>query len=139
MTRLVVPKSVGGAPFALGGAPPDQYQDRLVKYLPAESIALYTLTDKMLFATAKPETWLYSYGPWLLFLLGLVGTPLYLWKQRKPDQPWKMHAIIGTVAFALWAYTLGGTLFVWHDKYDPLLASLLAPIFTFVAGLFEPN
>lgn len=148
MARLVVPASTIGTLAAGGAASGDQYQDRLVKYLPAESIALYTLTDKALVAyyglapdgtTKLPADWLLHYCPWALFLLGLVGTPIYLWRQRKAGQPWKMHAIIGTIAFVLWAYTLGGSLFILNHWYNALLASLLAPIFTFVAGLFEPS
>lgn len=129
-------------------SPGDDYQDRLVKYIPAESVALYAFTDKLLTSyygidaagrTALPPDAVLAWLPWALFLLGLLGTPAYLWRQRVPGHPWALHAIIGTVAFLLWAYTLGGSLFVLHGWYNVLIAGLAAPIFTFAAGLFEPR
>ena len=53
MPRLVVPPEAGAGRFAtqhLSDIPPDKYKDRLVKYIPGESIALYAVTDKLLIA-----------------------------------------------------------------------------------------
>lgn len=129
--------------------PGDDYKERLVKYIPAESVAFYTFTDKLvasqygLDSTALAAT---QGAPatamllaWLLFGLGVVGTPIYLYRQRKPNQPWRLHAGISTLAFILWAYTLGGSLFVILGWYEVFVAGLLAPIFTFVAGFVEPR
>jgi len=76
---------------------------------------------------------------WGLLLLGMVGTPIYLRKQRLPGQPWVVNAIISTIAFALWVYTLGGSVILIHHWYNVVLAGIAAPIFTFVAGMFEPK
>ena len=152
MPRLVVPPHPTLGRFAsktIGGQPGDDYKDRLVKYIPAESVALYTLTDKLLTshygidaatgATKIPADLFLSVASWGLFLLALIGTPIYLYRQRIPDQPWELHAGISTVAFVLWAYTLAGSVFVLHHWYSALAAALAAPIFTFVAGWFEPK
>lgn len=152
MPRLVVPVDTGVGRLAtrdMAQANADDYKDRLVKYIPAESVALYTFTDKLLSAyygidaagsaTAHAADWLLTVLSWGLFLLALIGTPIYLYRQRLPGQPWGLHAALSTIAFLLWAYTLGGTLFVIHHWYHVLLAALAAPIFTFVAGLFEPK
>jgi hypothetical protein len=66
--------------------------------------------------------------PWLLFVLGVIGTPIYLYRQRLAGQPWKINAFLATIAFILWAYTLDGSLFLIHHWYNVLLAGLLAPI-----------
>jgi len=148
MARLIVSQSAIGR-LAAGGVPTaDSYNDRLIKYIPAESIALYAFTDHLLTSyygidaagkTKVAGDWLLTFGPWGLFLLGLIGTPIYLYSRRLNGQPWGLHATLGTIAFAVWAYMLGGSLFVLHHWYHVLLAGLLAPIFTFVAGLFEPR
>jgi hypothetical protein len=77
--------------------------------------------------------------PWALFLLGVIGTPIYLYRKKLPGQPWKAHALISTCAFILWAYTLDGSLFLIHHWYNVLVAGLAAPVFTFIAGWFEPR
>jgi hypothetical protein len=120
MPRLVVPHDATVGRLAandMAQAKADNYKDRLVKYIPAESVALYTFTDKLLngyygineagVATAHPSDWLLTVLSWALFVLALVGTPIYLYRQRLPGQPWGLHATISTVAFFLWAYTLG--------------------------------
>jgi hypothetical protein len=153
MARLVVPRYPGSALFASADSvktlPPDTYKDRLVKYIPAETIAFFTLVDKFLIdhygldaagnATKVPaDTMMYTLS-WGFFLLGLVGTPIYLHKQRLKDQPWQLHAVLATIGFAVWAYILGGSLFLINHWENVLLAGVLAPVFTFVAAWFEPN
>jgi hypothetical protein len=50
-----------------------------------------------------------------------------------------MNAIISTLAFCFWAYTLDGSLVLIHHWYHVVLAGVTAPVFTFVAGWFEPK
>jgi hypothetical protein len=153
MPRLVIPDTVAEGRFAAAESvrdvPPDKYGDRLVKYIPAESVAFYTFVDKLLTsyygidasgtATARSaDRWL-TYLPWAFLILGLVGTPIYLYRQRLKDQPWGVHAMISTLAFVLWAYTLGGSVFILHHWYHILIAGVAAPAFTFIAGWFEPQ
>jgi hypothetical protein len=152
MPRLVVPLNAAKGRFAAASVaqvPNDDYTDRLVKYIPGESVALYTFTDKLLIAyygidaggaaTRVPPDWVLSFAPLMLLLLGLVGTPIYLRNQRLPGQPWKLHATLSAIAFVLWAYSLGGSFFLIHHWYHAVLAGLAAPVFTFIAGAFEPK
>jgi hypothetical protein len=153
MARLVVPRHPGSARFAsadnVKDLPPDTYTDRLVKYIPAETITFFTFVDKFLInhygldaagnATKVPaDTMMFTLSAGF-FLLGLAGTPIYLYKQRLRDQPWGLHALLATVGFAVWAYTLGGSMFVINHWHNVLLAGVLAPVFTFVAAWFPPN
>jgi hypothetical protein len=50
-----------------------------------------------------------------------------------------MNAVISTLAFCFWVYTLGGSLILTHHWYNVVLAGIAAPVFTFVAGWFEPK
>ncbi|NNM72071.1 hypothetical protein [Enterovirga aerilata] len=150
MPRLVVPRSATSGNLAAASVedqPADDYSSRLVKYIPAESVAFFACVDKLIashfgIGNTASTTAATSSGAFALslivFLLGLVGTPLYLWRRRLPRQPWMLNAGIATIAFVLWAYTLGGSLFLLLGWYQVFLAGLFAPIFTFVAGFFEP-
>src|SRR5579875_1347937 len=152
MPRLVIPQIIGRGQFAaedLYHAPKDDYKDRLVKYIPAESVALYTFADKFLIAyygidaagraTQYPADTILTTLSWLFFCLGFIGTPIYLYRQRVGNQPWGLHAFLSTLAFVFWSYTIGGSLFITHHWYNVVVAAVAAPIFTFVAGWFEPK
>jgi hypothetical protein len=152
MPRLVIPKHATKGHFAaesIDDQPGDKYNDRLIKYIPAESIAFYTFVDKLLSGyyglndkgepTKTAADWLFATAPITLLLVGMAGTFAYMWTRRLSNQPWAMHAIISTIAFALWAYTLEGSFFAVHQWYHVLLAAFLVPGFTFLAGAFEPK
>lgn len=150
MTRLVVPQSASAGRMAkksIENLPPDDYRDRLIKYIPAESVALYVAVDKMvnshyglsmLTADSVVSTQA-ALVSWAILILGIVGTPIYLYRRKLPGQPWVLNASISTIAFVLWAYTLSGSVFLVHQWYSVFAAGLFAPIFTFVAGFFEPR
>jgi len=152
MSRLVIPTFIGVGQLAAEDTdrlPKDDYRDRLVKYIPAESVALYTFADKFLIAfygidaagaaTRSPADGFLTFFSWLLVILGFVGTPIYLYRQHVGNQRWGVHASISTVAFVCWCYTLGGSVFLTHHWYNVVGAAMIAPIFTFVAGWFEPK
>ena len=153
MARLVVPRQIGSAKFAseesAKNLPPDDYKDRLVKYIPAETVAFFTLVDKFLInhygldaagnATKVPADSMMLILSWAFFVLGFIGTPIYLYKQRLKDQPWRLHAFLATIGFAVWTYVLGGSVFLINHWQNVLLAGVLAPVFTFVAAWFEPK
>lgn len=151
MARLVVPKSAAGrlAAKSLNQLSADEYTDRLLKYIPAESVSVYAFIDKALqgyyglnekgIPTLRPEDPMMAWLSWAFFIVVLIGTPFYLRQQRLPGQPWGLHAVLATLAFVCWAYTLGGSVFVMNGWYNLLLAAVAAPIFTFAAGIFQPR
>lgn len=154
MSRLVMPRSTTEPRAATPQTTPDTYKERIVKYIPAEAVAFYAFADKLIASkygivvdpaagSAAAATTLADpvaqKVTWAIFLLGLIGTPIYLWKARTEGKPWVLHACISTIAFGLWAYTLGGSLFVLNGWYDVFWAGLAAPVFTFVAGMVEPE
>lgn len=150
MPRLAIPYAPGVArPVSTAGLPEDDYGDRLVKYIPAESVAFYTATDKVFAAfygindagapTRMPPDGLFNILPWALFLIGVIGTFVYLYNRKLPGQPWKVNVWVATLAFVAWAYTLDGSIFRVHHWYYELLAALTAPVFTFVAAAIKPR
>jgi len=104
----------------------DDYQSRLLKYIPAEVIAVYLRLDSVI-RSAKDQIpsqlWL-----WIIFAVLLVGTPLYLWRVSKVAK--KGQLIISTIAFAVWVFALGGA-FGSQGWYHPVYGALLLPLYTF--------
>ncbi|MEJ1938818.1 hypothetical protein WDZ92_52140 [Nostoc sp. NIES-2111] len=151
MARLVIPKSTSNAAFASARAeklPPDTYTDRVVKYIPAESVTFFVLVDKVLiayFGIDKAEIESASLPTFVFFLsgafilLGLILTPVYLRRRALPGQPWTLHASISAIAFVIWTYTLSGSFFLLMGWHNAFVSAILAPLFTYVAAAFEPS
>jgi hypothetical protein len=107
----------------------DQYVDRLLKYIPAEVVALYIFVLGLLEGRAGSNV-----IHWIVFLVFCLLTFWYLWSVtnvRKIQQ-----LIICVVAFIIWVFTLGGP-FALLNWYDPLYGQILLPVYTFVIAIFE--
>jgi hypothetical protein len=109
---------------------PDDYVTKLLKYIPAEVIALYITLDAL--ARSSGETQLQLY--WLIFAFGIVVTPLYLWRIQKVHKV--LQLLISTVAFFVWVFAMGGP-FVHLDWYNPLYGGMLLPSYTFLIPIIE--
>ena len=110
----------------------DGYFDRLFKYIPAEIVAGYTFVlgvVKQLTDTGQQMFW-----QWSLFALFSILTPLYLLKIQKVHK-FQQHAI-SLISFVVWVFALGGP-FALCRWYIPVYGSILLPVFTLVAAIFE--
>jgi hypothetical protein len=114
---------------------PDEYRDRLVKYIPADIVAIY-LSLLALIKAANPDKTPIITIEWVIFgIIFVVSVP---WQTRvmKIDK-WRQVAI-GTVAFVLWAITLGDPFATsWSAWYQPLYGSIVLMLFTFLIPLFQ--
>jgi hypothetical protein len=112
----------------------DQYTDRLLKYLPAESVALYLTLQGIVLSSGEggaPYAWL-----WFVFVVGIIGTPLYLWRIQHVSKIAQLA--VSTAAFGVWVFALGGA-FASLSWYKPFLGSMLLVIFTFFVPLISPD
>jgi len=121
-----------------GSAPPptpDDYTDRLLKYIPAESVALYLTLQGIILSGAGEapnlNTWL-----WFILVIGLISTVLYQWRVLKIGKV--VQLAVSTVAFGVWVFALGGA-FASLSWYEPFIGSLTLVIFTFFAPLISPD
>lgn len=106
----------------------DKYQDRLLKLIPAEVIALY-LT---LAALAKSALTGQGATPWIVFGLCLVAVPVYL-NRVSHVQKW-MQLLVSTVAFVVWVFAIGGP-FAGMKWYDPAWGGMAVASYTFLVPL----
>lgn len=142
MNRLIVPKTLAHHPLAPAAAGHDDAIARLVKYVPAEVIAGYTLFSGIVSGAAKGSP-LEDTARWLVFASGVLLTPLYLWKTGKPRGVQWWHLPISTVSFVVWAYALGGPFVgvqILGHAYESWFAALLAGLFSWgIALVWNPT
>jgi hypothetical protein len=117
--------------------------ERVAKYIPGEIVAGYLALSEVVKMVSRQDTRRVA-AAWVLFLVGLGVTPVYLYVAGKPANRREMIQIgISTIAFVLWAYALGGPFEMGppspvHGPYAGWIGALAVGIFTWVAGLFRP-
>lgn len=132
MTRQVISGSAsaprrdaGGGVGTIAGTQ-DGYLERLLKLIPAETVAVYLFLDGVLRSALVSDptlnTWL-----WAVFGLIAVGNILY-WK-RTGVLDAKQFVVL-TVAYGVWIFTIGGP-FTALSFYKPFMGSVLLGLFTF--------
>jgi len=122
-----------------GGPPPpepDDYKAKLLKYIPAEVVSLYVSLDAIVKAsTTTVDEMTYAYLA--IFVVGIIGTPLYLWKHAKVIK--RKQLLISTIAFIVWVFALGGPFDNWHwYQTHKVYAALVLPLYTFIVAGIDP-
>ena len=115
---------------------PDNYFDRIVKYIPTEIVAAWVAVSAIIEASASVSK---DGALWTAFVFGLAITAAWIWRQTMSvsRRAAATQIAISCIAFAVWVLALGGP-FADLGWYDPVW-SALAPIgFTLVAGVIVP-
>ena len=109
---------------------PDDYTSRLLKYIPAEVITLYLTLTSILRSSMDTGQVL----EWLVFAIGTIATPLYLWRLQKVHKV--VQLTLSTGAFIVWAFALGGP-FANVSWYAPVYGGILLSVYTFLIPILE--
>jgi hypothetical protein len=132
--RIVSEQLQGGG----SNAPPDDYADRLMKYIPTEAVGFWLAVSGMIQSASDtvPRAGLL----WLFFVIGLVFT--FAWTQRRTREPNKPMAWtqigISCAAFIVWVLAAGGPLTATWPEYEPLYGSLLLITYTAAVAFIIP-
>jgi hypothetical protein len=132
MSRFVVPSNPA---LASAGDRPDDFGGRLVKYLPAELLTIYTGAVSII-AAAKPPV---AAAPWIAFgliVVGLLATVFYF-ANRAPSTVKSAHLIASPVAFVAWSYAVSSPLLA--DFYLGWVAALAQGISALIAWSLAPT
>jgi len=109
----------------------DGYLDRIAKYVPVEVISAHIAITGL----AKVE------AAWLVGAAAVcwIAVPLYVWRlgQGEPPKPWKMHAVLASIAFPIWALATSPPLAA-HFKVPDYAPAVGVILFTLLAGLISP-
>ncbi len=118
--------------------PPDEYPDRLRKYIPTEAVSFWLFVSGVIQSTGDdvPKVAIL----WLLFVIGVVGT--FAWTRYQTKEPKKKTAwtqiLISCIAFIVWVIATGGPLLQAIPFYQPVYGTLLLAIYTFFVPLIIP-
>jgi hypothetical protein len=124
-----------------GGAPPvpdvteDKYQDRLLKYIPADVIAIY-LTLQGFVAMLRDPAPIRALH-WVVFAIILIITIPW---QRKVAKIGKWAQVwVGTGAFSVWAITVGDPFTATNlgGWYQSAYGAMILALYTFLIPLWE--
>ncbi len=143
MDRLIVPFKTTGRARAASESDGDKAIQRLIKYIPAEIISGYMLLSGLVQAASTSSPWRLP-SSWALVIIGVVLTPIYLWKVGRPSGVSWWQLPISTVSFLLWAYALGGPFekveLIPGYPYEKWFAAFLAGAFSWViAVVWKPT
>jgi hypothetical protein len=112
MPRTVVPRTLDAdspaadlAGAGAGGGKGDGLPEKLVKYVPAESLAFFVPISAAI--GTSDEAWLIAVA-----IVALLGTPLYLWVAAPsgPTAPRPHFYLLAVIAFACWALGTSGSI-----------------------------
>jgi hypothetical protein len=108
-----------------------RYLEKVAKLVPSEVIAAYVaLVGFVPLVRSEPaRPWLYA----VVTVACAVLTPIYLNQQADPKKPKRVHLIVSTTAFAVWAYALFGATIV-PQAHDPAIGSIVMVLFTVASG-----
>ncbi len=109
----------------------DNFTDRLLKYIPAEIVAVYIFVQGLILGAQTPSDG-YKTLFWIVFIVFAILTPFYLWRLLKVKKATQL--IISLIAFIVWVFALGGP-FATLDWYKPIYGEILLPIFTIVIAI----
>ena len=113
---------------------PDDYKDRLLKYIPAEVVALYLTLDGIIkAATGQLSPREMVWAGWIIFAALLVLTPVYLLKMAGVTK--KLQLFVSTLAFAVWIFALPDGIFKSLSWYRPVFGALVLPLYTFLVPM----
>ena len=138
MTRSVITYGLilGGTPEPLRSPekpvqlPADKYRDRLFKYIPGEVVAFYLALTSIL----PSQGTLPAPVPWVILGVGTIATYAYLRLVLVVKD--KIQLRISTLAFVVWAFSLGGP-FKDLSWYHPSYGGMLLLIYTFFTAMIK--
>jgi hypothetical protein len=116
----------------------DTYGDRVLKYIPAELVALYLAVSHMIKSAATEQNRHLTLW-WIIIAALLVATPVYL--QRLGRVGSRAQIAVSTAAFAIWVFALDSPIdYIVPDHASlDLYKAVVLPLFTFLVGLLVPQ
>jgi hypothetical protein len=135
---IITKKDVEGYVAQEGGPVPtkDDFLSSVMKAIPAEVIGLFLFVQGVLASSLKNSLDEQRIWLWVIFGVGLILTPLFLYKVAKVWKP--VQIVVSTAAFAIWVFAIGGP-FSLYSWYQAFIGSILLAVFATVMGLFPPQ
>jgi len=112
----------------------DTYTERLLKFIPAESVAGYLALDGMVRSGTDGD----QRRVWLIVIatFGALFTWIYL--ERVQAVKKRQQLAISTASFVIWVFAIGGV-FATFSWYEPWQGSVILTMATLLLSLIEPE
>ena len=116
------------------GIPDDSYRERLVKYIPVETLALFVALYGTTSYISGSETWYPLMARWIV-VAGIIGTVLWLWQADGVTDI--VQLAISTTGFIIWVASLGEVTVASLPFYNQIAASALLILWIFGAPFID--
>jgi hypothetical protein len=116
------------------GIPDDSYRERLLKYIPVETITLFIAVYGTTYYISGSETWYPLMARWLL-IAGTLGTMLYLWQVEGVTD--LVQLAISTIGFVIWVCALGVVTVATLPYYNAVVAAVFLIVWVFGTPFIE--
>jgi hypothetical protein len=116
------------------GIPDDSYRERLLKYIPVETIALFIAVYGSTYYISGSEAWYPLMARWIL-VAGILGTILYLWQADGVTD--LVQLAISTIGFVIWVCALGVVTVASLPYYNAVVAAAFLIVWVFGAPFIE--
>jgi hypothetical protein len=116
------------------GIPADSYRERLLKYIPVETIALFIAVYGTTYYLSGSEAWYPLMARWIL-VAGILGTVLYLWQADGVTD--LVQLAISTIGFVVWVCALGVVTVASLPYYNAVVAAVFLVVWVFGAPFIE--
>jgi hypothetical protein len=116
------------------GIPDDSYRERLIKYIPSETIALFIAVYGITYYISGSEDWYPLMARWIL-IAGILGTLLYLWHAEGVTD--LVQLAVSAIGFVIWACALGIVTVASLPFYNAVIAAVLLVVWVFGAPFIE--
>lgn len=115
---------------------PDDYTDRLLKFVPVEVISVYIFVYGLI-TSAQASQNLKIQLLWIVFVVMAIGTGIYLLKVQNVYK--KTQITVSIISFIIWVFATGGGPFAYMSWYQPIFGQVLLPIYTFFVAMIKPK
>ena len=116
------------------GIPDDSYRERLLKYIPVETIALFIAVYGTTYYISGSEAWYPLMARWIL-VAGILGTILYLWQADGVTD--LVQLAISTIGFIIWVCALGVVTVASLAYYNAVVAAVFLIVWVFGAPFID--
>jgi hypothetical protein len=122
------------APGNGGSVVPDSYTDRLVKYVPVETIIVWITVFGSTSAVAYNTEFFPLFARWAL-VLGAAGTWIYLryWAEVQDY----VQLACSAIGFVVWVHAFAVLPFAAFPWYNPIAGAILLPLYTALVPLVD--
>jgi hypothetical protein len=113
----------------------DEYKEKLLKLIPADTVAAYVTLQGVLLSVMNTPDRQGALQGWLWGLMVVIAVFNIFYLQRLQGVKDVKQLALMTIAFFIWVLSIGGP-FQYISGYEPFMGSIILGLFTFALPIF---